>query len=315
MSVVKSILIAVFFTILVLPTQAFYNSSYNNENDTLDIENEMPNISEEALNPSTPIIGALKNNMFQVNRLDLFVDSINSTIPDSLPFYDWVTNDIHFRKFDFSKVQDTMFVVLNDSNDYYTPPIKGMVTSEFGKRKWRYHYGTDIDLNTGDTVRSAFSGKVRISTYSKSYGNVVVVRHNNGLETIYGHLSKLLVAVDSNITTGTVIGLGGNTGRSYGSHLHFEVRYFDEPLDPRDIIAFEHHCTHNDTLAISRCNFDYKDELKAMASTASKYHKVKSGNTLGHIAGKYGTSINTICRLNGIKRTTILQIGQNLKVR
>lgn len=313
MSVVKSTLIVIFFVITTLPTQAFYNSSINNKKDSIEIESEELAISEEDLNPTIPIIGIKKGNMFQVNRLDLFVDSINSSIPDSMPFYNWVTDGIHFRKFDFSEVQDTMLVILNDSNDYYTPPIKGMVTSEFGKRKWRYHYGTDIDLNTGDTVRSAFSGKVRISTYSKSYGNVVVVRHNNGLETIYGHLSKLLVDVDSNITTGTVIGLGGNTGRSYGSHLHFEVRYFDEPIDPRDIIAFEHHCTHNDTLAISRCNFDYKDELKAMAEI--KYHKVKSGNTLGHIASKYSTTITTLCSLNGINRNSILQIGQRLRVR
>jgi hypothetical protein len=313
MSVVKSTLIVIFFVITTLPTQAFYNSSINNKKDSIEIESEELAISEEDLNPTSPIIGVKKGNMFQVNRLDLFVDSINSSIPDSMPFYNWVTDGIHFRKFDFSEVQDTMLVILNDSNNYYTPPIKGMVTSEFGKRKWRYHYGTDIDLNTGDTVRSAFSGKVRISTYSKSYGNVVVVRHNNGLETIYGHLSKLLVDVDSNITTGTVIGLGGNTGRSYGSHLHFEVRYFDEPIDPRDIIAFEHHCTHSDTLAISRCNFDYKDELKAMSEI--KYHKVKSGNTLGYIANKYGTSITTLCRINGISRNSILQIGQRLRVR
>lgn len=243
----------------------------------------------------------------------MFLDSINNTLNDSTPLYDWITDDIHIKKFDFSNIKDTLSIILNDSNDHYTQPFKGEVTSEFGRRRWRYHYGTDIDLVKGDTVRSAFNGKVRISTYSKSYGHVVVVRHNNGLETIYAHLSKRLVKTDSIISTGTVLGLGGNTGHSFGSHLHFEVRYFDEPLDPRDVISFEDFTTLSDTLTISQCNFAYKDELKLMS--AIKYHRVRSGNTLGHIARKYGTSINTLCRLNGIKRTSILRIGQRIRVR
>lgn len=254
-----------------------------------------------------------KNGVQMINRFDLFLDSINSIIPDTVPFYDWITNDIHFRKFDFSKVKDTLKIVLNDSNDHYTHPFNGKITSEFGKRRWRYHYGTDIDLNTGDSVLSAFNGRIRISTYSKTYGNVIVIRHDNGLETIYAHLSKRLVKIDSIITSGTAIGLGGNTGRSYGSHLHFEVRFFDEALDPRDIISFESCKLHYDTLAISQCNFIYREELKLM--NAIKYHRVRSGNTLGHIAIKYGTSITKLCRLNGISRNSILRIGQRIRVR
>lgn len=260
-----------------------------------------------------PTKTVVKDGIQLVNRFDLFVDSINSTIPDSIPFYDWITNDIHIRKFDFSKIQDTLMVVLNDSTDHYTHPFNGPITSEFGRRRWRYHYGTDIDLQKGDTVRNAFNGRVRISTYSKTYGHVIVVRHNNGLETIYGHLSKRLVDIDSTISSGTVIGLGGNTGHSYGSHLHFEIRYFDEALDPRDVIAFENFTTHCDTLNISQCNFMYREELKLLS--AIKFHRVRSGNTLGHIAIKYGTSISKICRLNGISRNKILQIGERLRVR
>ena len=248
-----------------------------------------------------------------IHSFQHFVDSINAVVPDTMPFYDWITNDIHFRKFDFSNVQDTLSLILNDSNDHYTHPCEGEVTSEFGKRRWRYHYGTDIDLNTGDTVRVAFNGRVRISTYSKTYGNVIVVRHNNGLETIYGHLSKRFVDIDSTIASGTVIGLGGNTGRSYGSHLHFEVRYFDEALDPRDIIAFENFSAHSDTITISQCNFVYREELKEL--NKMKYYRVRSGNTLGHIAVKYGTTVSKICRLNGISRNKILQIGERLRVR
>lgn len=269
----------------------------------------------ESVSESPPkiYIGKKKDNILMVNHINLFADSIQCTLPDTLPFYDWITDDIHFKKFDFSKIQDTLIIVLNDSTDHFTAPFKGEITSEFGKRKWRYHYGIDIDLNRGDSVKVAFTGKVRVSTYSKTYGHVVVVRHHNGLETLYAHLSKRLVDVDSVITTGTIIGLGGNTGRSYGSHLHFEVRYFDEALDPRDLIAFEDFKTHNDVFTISQCNFQYKDELKIMS--AIKYHRVRSGNTLSHIAIKYGTTINNLCRLNGISRNSILQIGQRIRVR
>ncbi|MDG1477290.1 MAG: M23 family metallopeptidase [Vicingaceae bacterium] len=248
-----------------------------------------------------------------VTSLNSFIDSINNNIPDSMPLYDWITDDIHQKKFNFGNIQDTVNIVLNDSNDHYTPPVKGNITSKFGKRRWRYHYGTDIDLHTGDTVRSAFNGRVRISTYSKTYGHVVVIRHNNGLETLYAHLSKRLVKVDSILTSGTVLGLGGNTGHSYGSHLHFEVRYFDEAIDPMDVISFESHNTHYDTLAISQCNFMYREELKLMSAIV--WHRVRSGNTLGHIARKYGSSISKICRLNGISRNSILRIGQRLRVR
>jgi len=278
------------------------------------IINESDSLKNDTLNTPIPLNKSLnKNGVLTINRFDLFLDSINKSIPDSMPFFDWITNDIHQRKFDFSDVQDTLCVVLNDSSDHYTPPCKGRVTSEFGKRRWRYHYGTDIKLQTGDTVRSAFSGRVRISTYSRTYGNVIVVRHNNGLETIYGHLSKRLVKIDSTIASGTVIGLGGNTGRSYGSHLHFEIRYFDEALDPRDLISFENYATHFDTLNISQCNFVYREELKEL--NKMKHHRVRSGNTLGHIAIKYGTSISKICRLNNISRNKILRIGERLRVR
>ncbi|OFY96988.1 MAG: hypothetical protein A3K10_03395, partial [Bacteroidetes bacterium RIFCSPLOWO2_12_FULL_31_6] len=253
------------------------------------------------------------NEVLFVSRFDLFIESINNAIPDTALFYDWITDDIHRRKFDFSKVQDSIVLLLNKVNDFYTHPFNGKITSEFGSRKSRYHYGTDIKLETGDTVRCAFNGKVRISTYSKTYGNVVVVRHDNGLETIYGHLSKRLVDVDSTISSGTVLGLGGNTGRSYGSHLHFEIRYFDEALDPRDVVAFENFSLLHDTLFISQCNFVYRDEIKEL--TKMQYHKVSRGNTLGHIAQKYGTSITAICKMNGISRNKLLQIGENLRVR
>lgn len=305
----KGILLSIISVLLMHNTFAW------NDNDSVQV-NEPATIVEEKNTDNRPpmlYIGEKKDDVLKVKHINLFADSITCTLNDTMPYYDWVTDDIHFRKFDFSNIQDTLHVVLNDSNDHYTPPFKGEITSEFGRRNYRYHYGIDIDLNKGDTVRSAFAGKVRVSTYSKTYGHVVVVRHNNGLETLYAHLSKRLVDIDSIIPTGTVVGLGGNTGRSYGSHLHFEVRYFDEPLDPRDLISFYNHQTHYDELCISQCNFQYKDELKIMG--AIKYHRVRSGNTLSHIAVKYGTTITKLCKLNGISRNSILQLGQRIRVR
>jgi murein DD-endopeptidase MepM/ murein hydrolase activator NlpD len=292
--------------ITIACTLAFsVSASSLSDKDTVTVKHgDVFSVKPKVIKPTGPLM---------VTSLFAFVDSVNSTIPDTMPFFDWITDDIHQKKFNFGNIQDTMVIILNDSIDHYTPPVVGRITSEFGKRRWRYHYGTDIDLNTGDEVRSAFNGRVRISRYSKTYGNVVVVRHSNGLETLYAHLSKRKVKVDSVLTSGTVIGLGGNTGRSYGSHLHFEVRYFDEALDPRDLISFEGSCTHSDTLAISQCNFMYREELKLMS--AIKWHRVRSGNTLGHIARKYGSSISSLCRLNGISRNSILRIGQRLRVR
>jgi len=251
--------------------------------------------------------------ILMVRYFESFVDSINSTIPDTMPFYDWITNDIHIHKFDFSEVKDTLTIVLEDSIDHYTHPHKGRVTSGFGMRHWRYHYGMDIKLYTGDSVYCAFNGRVRISTYSRTYGNVVVVRHDNGLETLYAHMSKRLVDIDSVITSGSVLGLGGNTGRSYGSHLHFEIRYFDEALDPRDVVDFENFTVLHDTLYMAQCNFAYREELKELAKM--KYVYVRSGNTLSHLAVKYGTTVTQICRLNGISRNKILRIGERLRVR
>jgi murein DD-endopeptidase MepM/ murein hydrolase activator NlpD len=292
--------------ITIACTLAFsVSASSFSDKDTVTVKHgDVFSVKPKVIKPTGPLM---------VTSLFAFVDSVNSTIADTMPFFDWITDDIHQKKFNFGNIQDTMVIILNDSTDHYTPPVVGRITSEFGKRRWRYHYGTDIDLNTGDEVRSAFNGRVRISRYSKTYGNVVVVRHSNGLETLYAHLSKRKVKVDSVLTSGTVIGLGGNTGRSYGSHLHFEVRYFDEALDPRDLISFEGSCTHSDTLAISQCNFMYREELKLMS--AIKWHRVRSGNTLGHIARKYGSSISSLCRLNGISRNSILRIGQRLRVR
>jgi len=192
-------------------------------------------------------------------------------------------------------------------------PHPGYVTSPYGMRKYRMHKGTDIKVQIGDSIRSAWDGQVRIVGWDPhGYGYYVVVRHTNGLETIYGHLSSPLVDEYQLVYAGEVLGLGGNTGRSTGSHLHWEIRYLGEAMNPANFVDF------------STGQLKNKDEyvigIKAMKQkkaeqAAMQYYKVKQGDTLSGIAKKYGTSVKRLCQLNKIKETTILQIGRKLRVK
>ena len=189
----------------------------------------------------------------------------------------------------------------------------------------------DLGLKTGDPIYATFDGKVRISKAAGDYGNLVVIRHNNGLETYYAHLSQRDVEVGDWVVAGQQIGLGGSTGRSTGPHLHYEVRYKGQSFDPERIIDFSNGVLRRDELLLKRRHFsiyakyeqDFGDEeevakqeeAERKAAAAVQYHTVRSGDTLGAIARKYGTSVSRICQLNNIKSTSILRIGQKLRVR
>lgn len=193
-------------------------------------------------------------------------------------------------------------------------PFDGKVTSRFGPRgRSRHHYGIDIDLETGDSVRCAFEGTVRISRKSSTFGYVVMVRHKNGLETIYAHLSKLLVNIGDHVEPGDILGLGGNSGRSRGSHLHFEVRYKGMALNPEMVINFEKGTLLADAISIDKNSFSYvKDYSKYKGK--SHYYKVRKGDTLGKIAQRQATTVNKLCKLNKISKTSILRPGQRLRL-
>jgi LysM repeat protein len=192
-------------------------------------------------------------------------------------------------------------------------PAPGYVTSPYGMRRNRMHKGTDIKVQIGDSIRSAWDGQIRIVGWDPhGYGYYVVVRHTNGLETVYGHLSHPLVDEYQKVDAGEVIGLGGNTGRSTGSHLHFEIRYLGEAMNPADFINFSTGELKNKE--------EYVIGIKAMKQkkaeqAAMKYHKIKSGDTLSGIAKKYGTTVKRLCQLNQIKENKVLQIGKKLRVR
>jgi murein DD-endopeptidase MepM/ murein hydrolase activator NlpD len=228
------------------------------------------------------------------------------------PMENWDTLKVNPFNLDFKKFKDTCNIkLIFDNQCDYAHPTCGAVSSEFGFRRTRYHYGIDIDLETGDPVLAAFEGLIRISKYSPSYGYYVVIRHQNGLETLYAHLSELKVSVGAYVQAGDLIGLGGNTGRSRGSHLHFEVRFKGQQINPREIIDFKQFTYVNEDLLITPKSFQYLAQAKG---SGSYYYKIKKGDTLSKIASKNRTTVSRICKLNKIKTTTILKPGRTLRL-
>ena len=243
-----------------------------------------------------------------------------------------------------------------DLRHFHMPCDSRLVTSHYGYRRSfrRQHYGTDIKVFVGDTIRAAFSGKVRIvkdQGYRRGYGKYIVIRHANGLETLYGHLSRQLVKPNQFVKAGDVIGLGGNTGQSTGSHLHFETRLLGQSIDPERLFDFEAQDVKGDfylfrangrgtMLAVNSSDADTEEEIDELALDAinaiaakesesqtfqqkklqqmkakprTHIHKVKSGETLSSIARKCGTSVDRLCRMNNIKRNAVLRPGQILR--
>ncbi|MDR1864347.1 MAG: peptidoglycan DD-metalloendopeptidase family protein [Bacteroidales bacterium] len=191
----------------------------------------------------------------------------------------------------------------------YCHPNKNVVTSDFGfRRGWRFHYGIDTRLKVGDSICSSFDGMVRIVKRGRAYGHYVVIRHFNGLETVYAHLSKTLVKVNQVVRAGEVIALGGNTGRSTGPHLHYEIRYLGQPVPPRELIDWENYTAKYRIVDLCAQHFAYAEELEKI-----RYYTVRKGDTLFGISRKIGVSMDQICRLNKIKKTSILRIGQKLR--
>jgi murein DD-endopeptidase MepM/ murein hydrolase activator NlpD len=220
------------------------------------------------------------------------------------------------------------------------PTDSRVLTSNFVARWGRQHKGLDIKVYIGDTIRAAFSGKVRVVRYERrGYGKYVVIRHYNGLETIYGHLSAQLVEEDQEVRAGEAIGLGGNTGRSTGSHLHFETRLCGVALNPALMFDFrnqdvvdDYYMFHRDTYqsesliatrlrGVGGRSFGEGGEEVELASAApaasyqreSRFHKVRKGETLYSIARKRGTTVNAIMKLNHLKSNSKLKPGQILK--
>lgn len=256
-----------------------------------------------------------------------FIDLIDDLEPE-LDIYTEGWNSKAVNPFKASDVPDSQMI---DVTGYFMP-VPGKVTSNYGYRArfGRMHKGIDLAIKSNDTIYAAFDGKVRLTAYeARGYGNYVILRHPNGLETVYGHLNKPLVSPDQIVRAGDPIGLGGSTGRSTGPHLHFETRFMGYAINPSAIFDFANQTTHTDSYLFDKKtytkarNFAPQHNL-AQAETENPYraandarenYTVKKGDTLSSIAKAYGLSTTSLRKLNGMKRSDMIKIGQVLKLR
>ena len=236
-----------------------------------------------------------------------------------------------------------------DLRGFAMPTPSRKITSKFGPRWGRQHKGLDIKVYIGDTIYAAFDGKVRIVKYNAGgWGYYVVLRHPNGLETLYGHLSKQLVKEDQIVRAGEPIGLGGNSGSSTGSHLHFETRLLGTAINPALMFDFEAQDVTGDYYVYHKNSYGSESaeatrlrgvqgsgsynpadvnstavaQNRQVASTQKsstaksgtrKVHKVKNGETLYRIATKYGVSVDRLRQLNGLKKNANIRPGQLIR--
>ena len=180
----------------------------------------------------------------------------------------WDTSKIGIIALPGSERQTLCLYLTDDIHCCFEAPCRGKITSNFGWRGGRIHAGIDIDLETGDPVYAAFDGIVRQAGWNRGYGYFVIISHFNGLETLYGHLSLLKMSIFQPVKSGQIIGLGGNTGHSRGSHLHFEIRYFGKALNPKVLINFEDFSLHTDSLMVGNSSTfsksNYLNEISSM---------------------------------------------------
>lgn len=223
----------------------------------------------------------------------------------------WETDDIFRKDLDPSTWSDTIVLDLTHLPCDHAMPVCGALNSPYGPRRGRMHYGVDLDLETGTPVVAAFEGMVRIARYHRSFGNVIVLRHANGLETLYAHLSRIDVQAGSMVDAGAPIGLGGSTGRSTGSHLHFEVRYLGQPMDPATVFDLQEGELLGDRLTLHKKSFS---ALGKTVKQTGRYHVVRSGDTLSAIARRNGTTVQKLCKLNGLRTGNKLRIGQRIRL-
>ena len=286
----------------------------------------VPAAAQDLLARQAPVDKKLK----AVDTLALrsMVQREQAAAPSGQLYKDWNNRYAHRA----SELPDSFNINLRH---FCMPTTSRIITSNFGSRWGRMHKGLDIKVYIGDTIRAAFDGKVRIVRYeANGYGNYVVIRHHNGLETIYGHMSKHLVGENETVHAGDPIGLGGNTGRSTGSHLHFETRLCGVALNPAlmfdfknqdvtgDYYFFRKDTYNKESLAANRVRGKESTDL-ASADNENignnveggnvRYHKVSRGETLASIARKRGTTIEQICKLNHITKTMRVKPGQILR--
>lgn len=302
----------------------------------------------ETADPKTKII-VFSNNTWKFYHPEMVqLDELN------LFRHNWDTTQIFaYRNIELSDLSPVINLKLIDDSSSFSSPIRGFILSKYGPRGRRNHNGVDIPLKVGEPILATFDGKVRYAKYnSGGFGYLVIIRHKNGLESYSAHLSRLNVKPGDYVKAGQVIGFGGSTGRSRGPHLHFEMRYADQSFDPEFIFDFQSGNLKYATFALEKKYFnirsraselleDIEDEagvevsdilaaaddstgirvienkppVKKPSSGSPLYHTVVSGDMLGKLALKYGVTIDQICRLNNITRTTTLNLKQKLRIK
>lgn len=270
---------------------------------------------------------ATSKDQIRLIESNTFVDLVDEPEPE-LDIYTEGWNSKRVNPFRDSEVPDRMVI---DVSEYFMP-VPGRVTSNYGYRArfGRQHKGVDLQIRSNDTIYAAFDGKVRLTAYeAKGYGNYIILRHPNGLETVYGHLNKPLVKAEQIVKAGQPIGLGGSTGRSTGPHLHFETRYMGYAINPAAIFDFANQTTHTDTYTFTKKTYTQarnfaptNEDLRAegenpykSAKSSKSTYTVRKGDTLSSIARSYGVSTTTLRRLNGLDTKSVIRPGQVIKVK
>ncbi len=196
------------------------------------------------------------------------------------------------------------------------PPIthEALIGSPYGIRSHRLHRGVDVNVIKDEPVVAAYPGEVTMSRYNKGgYGHYVLIKHPNGIETLYAHLSKRLLSVGDKVFPGDIVGLAGNSGRSSAAHLHFEIRYSEVNIDPTTVIDFPHWTLQPgvDKFSMKKARNDHR-KIQAQLRNYN-FYVVQAGDSQGDVANWFNISIESLCRINDLKPGAPLKAGQKLR--
>ncbi len=253
-------------------------------------------------------------NIYQTMLNDKSDDLMENHPADDIYNEEWNSSSIKYH-IPINQLPDTFTV---DCSNYHMPLDMDIarISSQYGRRWHRFHHGIDIAIPTGSNIYAAFDGEVRITKYnSGGYGYYIVIRHDNGLETVYGHLDHIMCSVNQRVKAGDIIALSGNTGRSTGPHLHFETRFVGNSFNPATIINFSEQKVYADTYVLKNKVHYGQKQQRSKSKGLAKYYRVRNGDSLWVIARRTGTSVSKIKRLNRLSRKSVIRKGQRLRIR